>query len=661
MSISVGQRIALTLIVILSLFLLTSVASYHSFNSVGEQVDIAVNKASPRVAVSGDLRANLLETKYILLEYLSGKGSQVGEDVSLSLQRIEQTFAAAFQQLQTIEGNNSSQALTDAQETTENIFAKSNQIVQQKQLYWTQQQQIQEQAEEYKYLTSEIVYTLEDLLFEEFRYDYLKVLKPLRDDLSFLASKVTNLLKTTDVSKADKQYQDIQATIARIEKGVSEAKSLDEEAYESIIETWQPYKAQLLDDKLTLVSHLNGIRATEKSNVLLVEIEALVTRNEGLIDQFIQLAKQQEGEVKISTSDTIQQGKLLIIVGAALAVICSLLFGIRLIRYLQSALRQVVSGIARIAQGDLTTALPVKGNDELTELSVSTNQLSEQLRNLVNQIKTTVDQVHNTAKISSDISQETLQGVEQQGVQSARLSATATEMEASSNEVADHARQTLDDAIQAADILQNSSSALQSNNQAIRQLSEQVSSSMHEVNQLKKHSDSISEVIDVIRAIAEQTNLLALNAAIEAARAGETGRGFAVVADEVRSLATRTQGSITDIEQMVSNLQTGAEKSAKTLSACSSEAVNCSDQLSASTQDLNQVLEAVQRMREMNSQVATATDEQRSTVVDISQSLTEISTIMVQTTQGAETAAQQSQSLLSMSDNLSQQVLRFKV
>ena len=51
MSISVGQRIALTLIVILSLFLLTSVASYHSFNSVGEQVDIAVNKASPRVAV----------------------------------------------------------------------------------------------------------------------------------------------------------------------------------------------------------------------------------------------------------------------------------------------------------------------------------------------------------------------------------------------------------------------------------------------------------------------------------------------------------------------------------------------------------------------------------------------------------------------------------
>ncbi len=62
----------------------------------------------------------------------------------------------------------------------------------------------------------------------------------------------------------------------------------------------------------------------------------------------------------------------------------------------------------------------------------------------------------------------------------------------------------------------------------------------------------INSVSGLIRDVAAQTNLLALNATIEAARAGDAGRGFAVVAHEVKSLAGQTEKATQDITQQIS-------------------------------------------------------------------------------------------------------------
>lgn len=66
-----------------------------------------------------------------------------------------------------------------------------------------------------------------------------------------------------------------------------------------------------------------------------------------------------------------------------------------------------------------------------------------------------------------------------------------------------------------------------------------------------KAVDKINELTDAIMQISSQTGLLALNASIEAARAGEAGRGFAVVATEIGSLADQTTKAVSDIGEIV--------------------------------------------------------------------------------------------------------------
>jgi methyl-accepting chemotaxis protein len=68
-------------------------------------------------------------------------------------------------------------------------------------------------------------------------------------------------------------------------------------------------------------------------------------------------------------------------------------------------------------------------------------------------------------------------------------------------------------------------------------------------------SESMSNIIALIRNIAGQINLLALNATIESARAGDAGKGFAVVAGEVKNLAQQAANATNLIAAEIEKLQ----------------------------------------------------------------------------------------------------------
>ena len=174
--------------------------------------------------------------------------------------------------------------------------------------------------------------------------------------------------------------------------------------------------------------------------------------------------------------------------------------------------------------------------------------------------------------------------------------------------------------------------------QDIEVLVENVDNASRVISRLEEESGNIGVVLDVIKGIAEQTNLLALNAAIEAARAGEQGRGFAVVADEVRTLASRTQESTQEIEEMISRLQAGVRDTVNVMQVAVDKGQEGSEQVGRTLEALDAIQDAVNTMSDMNSQIATAAEEQTAVANEINQNILNINEQGVVTAQDAEAA-----------------------
>ncbi|WP_425312723.1 methyl-accepting chemotaxis protein [Pseudomonas putida] len=195
----------------------------------------------------------------------------------------------------------------------------------------------------------------------------------------------------------------------------------------------------------------------------------------------------------------------------------------------------------------------------------------------------------------------------------------------------------------------------------IEGMSGEIGQAVEAVGELADQVGSIDQVLAVIRGVSEQTNLLALNAAIEAARAGNMGRGFAVVADEVRTLAQRTQNSTAEIQSMIQRLKQGAYNAVASMhsgQAATGTGVQASQRTGLS---LTAISGQVERISDMNHQVATATEEQSAVTDEISRTILGISELARDTASEIRACREDCQALQGLADDLARQMGGFRL
>lgn len=335
-------------------------------------------------------------------------------------------------------------------------------------------------------------------------------------------------------------------------------------------------------------------------------------------------------------------------------------FTVLLIRRSFVAVTQSMEDIAS-GEADLTRRLDESGKDEVAALSRAFNRFVQRIQDTVAQVGGSTLKLAGAASEMSAVSNDALQGVRRQQSETEQAATAMNQMTATVQEVARNASEASLAAQEADKEASEGDRLVRQVVDSIRELADEVQRTSATIDTLNAETEEIGSVLVVIQGIAEQTNLLALNAAIEAARAGEQGRGFAVVADEVRTLASKTQQSTQEIQEMIERLQSGARAAVDAMGQGQGRAAETVTRTEAAGEAIGKISGAVGRIADMNTQIATAAEEQSAVAEEINRSVVSINEVAAQAAEGAAKSANASEALLHLSDELKKLVGAFKV
>lgn len=381
---------------------------------------------------------------------------------------------------------------------------------------------------------------------------------------------------------------------------------------------------------------------------------ALSTKMNDKIDSITLLQEEK------SKSDGDRVSTVLITV-TIIAILIGIFFALLIRHMIVNPMSDVKAAVEKISNGDLTQILKTDRKDELGQLYNNIGTMSRTLNTLISEVINGVLNLSSTSEQLETISKQGQTMMQSQKDETDQVATAINEMSSTVAEVARNAETAAEATTKTDNIVNQGNLKVSDTASSIESLANDLTVTSKAMEQLKTRTDNVGNVLEVIKAVAEQTNLLALNAAIEAARAGEAGRGFAVVADEVRGLASRTQSSAKEIEDLIVELQNGAQESLDKMLRSRDLSTKNAEQAKEVLALFANISEQVGYVQDMNNQIATAAEEQSQVSDEINRSVENVRQLADQTTEGSIESVRAVSNLRTLSNQLKSLTDRFKI
>jgi methyl-accepting chemotaxis protein len=299
-------------------------------------------------------------------------------------------------------------------------------------------------------------------------------------------------------------------------------------------------------------------------------------------------------------------------------------------------------------------------DDEIGQIQLALKMQRSQINAIIGRLSDATRKLSELAHVTFTTSEQANEGVETQQSELTMVATAMTEMVATVQEIARNTVVASEATLTGQQEATTGREVVEQTIGAINTLSDEIEQAATVIGDLSRQSEAVVKVLEVIKGIAEQTNLLALNAAIEAARAGENGRGFAVVADEVRTLAGRTTESASEIEAMIEGLQSGSRQAVQVMKHSQTQAGDSVELAARTGAALDSISGVIDKITDMNQQIATASEEQSAVAEEINQNIININQVADNTSAGASRSVEATEQMVAAIDRLENLVTQFR-
>lgn len=666
MKITVAMRVIGGFAIITLLLLIISLSSLFNINSIGSSVDKLNDEAVPALNQVSAIKVDILELGTVQLETFYDESLEQVEAHKKEFNESNKLLFSSLEELKKlIKGNGQSDEINELEKDSRQYINLIDRLFSQHSEYLELQNVTASQLDEIAFNIDDAAIMLLDTMDASNNEVISREANNIESSLSSLITLMYDLNKANKLDSAEIIRSEIDINIDSIrprlqvldDEPTGAAGTMVDDAIATVRDALDSLQGAgsypdnvIRRQKLRVDSEDSLNKSEVQLNKLMGEADRLQTAVRGIADG-----------TRVSVTDSISTSSwlnsIITIISIALAVFISWYT----VRSISRPLSRVNYMLNIMADGNLTERVEYSSQDEFGELASNTNKLTGNLRKLIEGIANRATQLATAAEQSSNVSDETTNAIDEQRRQIEQVATATQEMNSTASEMADGADQALREIQHSDDEAKRVRRISDKNRATIEGLANEIKGASEVIDQLSENSKNIGGILDVIRGIADQTNLLALNAAIEAARAGEQGRGFAVVADEVRTLASRTQESTEEIQDMIENLQNDSQRAVTVMNKGREQAELSVQQSDEAAQALQSITESVHQASDSSNHIANAAKEQSSTAQDISERLESIVSIAEQTASGSKQTAQASNEVAKLADELQDSIKSFRV